>query len=206
MTILSVNKTREFSDGRSAPIFCCGWSLSIRIFCKEFPMDKKTKKIVQAATIAAIYVVLTHLQNIILPSSTTAAIQCRLSEALAVLAFFSPAAVPGLTLGCLVFNITSGAALPLDFLVGSLATLLAALGMRATRNVTVKGLPVVGLVMPALTKSVLVGWELSVYIGGGFWYNAICVAIGELIVLFTAGTVLYTALRRRRLDRTIFGG
>ena len=77
MTILSVNKTREFSDGRSAPIFCCGWGLSIRIFCKEISMDKKTKKIVQAATIAAIYVVLTHLQNIILPSSTTAALTTR---------------------------------------------------------------------------------------------------------------------------------
>lgn len=169
-------------------------------------MDHKTKKIVQAATIAAIYVVLTHLQNIILPNSTTAAIQCRLSEALAVLAFFTPAAIPGLTLGCLVFNMTSGAALPLDFLVGSLATLLAALAMWASRNVTVKGLPALGLLMPALTNSILVGWELSVYIGGGFWYNAVCVAIGELIVLFTAGIILYTALRRRRLDRTIFGG
>ena len=168
-------------------------------------MDKKTKKLVQASTIAAIYVVLTQLQNIILPSSTTAAIQCRLSEALTVLAFFSPAAVPGLTLGCLVFNLTSGAALPLDFLVGSLATLLAALGMRHTRKLTVKGLPVFGLAMPALTNAALVGWELSIYIGGGFWYNAICVAIGELIVLYTAGVVLYTALRRRRLDRKIFG-
>ena len=169
-------------------------------------MDQKTKKMVQAATIAAIYVVLTHLQNIILPSSTTAAIQCRLSEALTVLAFFSPAAVPGLTLGCLVFNLTSGAALPLDFLVGSLATLLAALGMRLTRNVICKGLPVVGMTFPALTNAVLVGWELSVYIGGGFWYNAVCVALGELIVLFTAGAVLYTALKRRRLDKSLFGG
>ena len=169
-------------------------------------MDHKTKKIVQAATIAAIYVVLTHLQNIILPSSTTAAIQCRLSEALTVLAFFSPAAVPGLTLGCLVFNLTSGAALPLDFLVGSLATLLAALGMRLTRNVTVRGLPVVGMAFPAITNALLVGWELKVYIGGGFWYNAICVAIGELIVLYTAGAVLYTALKRRRLDKSLFGG
>ena len=169
-------------------------------------MDNKTRKIVQAATIAAIYVVLTHLQNIILPSSTTAAIQCRLSEALTVLAFFSPAAVPGLTLGCLVFNLTSGAALPLDFLVGSLATVLAALGMRCTRNVTVKGLPVLGMTFPALTNAMLVGWELSVYIGGGFLYNAVCVAIGELLVLFTAGAVLYTALRRRRLDKRLFGG
>ena len=167
-------------------------------------MDQKTKKIVQAATIAAIYVVLTHLQNIILPNSTTAAIQCRLSESLMVLAFFSPAAIPGLTLGCLVFNLTSGAALPLDFLVGSLATLLAALGMRATRNLTIKGLPLPGMTFPALTNAVLVGWELRVYIGGGFWYNAICVALGELIVLFTAGTLLYTALKHRRLDRSLF--
>ena len=169
-------------------------------------MDQKTKKLVQASTIAAIYVVLTHLQNIILPSSTTAAIQCRLSEAMTVLAFFSPAAVPGLTLGCLVFNLTSGAALPLDFLVGSLATLLAALGMRLTRNVTFRGLPVPGMTFPALTNAVLVGWELKVYIGGGFWYNAVCVAIGELIVLFTVGAVLYTALKRRRLDKSLFGG
>ena len=169
-------------------------------------MDQKTKKMVQASTIAAIYVVLTHLQNMIFPSSTTAAIQCRLSEAMTVLAFFSPAAVPGLTLGCLVFNLTSGAALPLDFLVGSLATFLAALGMRCTRNVTIKGLPVVGMTFPAITNAVLVGLELSVYIGGGFWYNAVCVAIGELIVLFTAGAVLYTALRRRRLDKRLFGG
>ena len=169
-------------------------------------MDKKTKNLVQAATIAALYVVLTHLQNIILPNSTTAAIQCRLSEALMVLAFFNPAAIPGLTLGCLVFNLTSGAALPLDFLVGSLATLLAALVIWATRNLTVKGLPLLGFAMPALTNAVLVGWELCVYIGGGFWYNAVCVAIGELVVLFTVGLVLYTALKRRRLDRTLFGG
>ena len=168
-------------------------------------MDKKTKKLVQAAAIAALYVVLTHLQNIILPNSTTAAIQCRLSEALMVLAFFTPAAIPGLTLGCLVFNLTSGAALPLDFLVGSLATFLAASGMRRSRNLTIRGLPVPGLVMPALTNALLVGWELNVYIGGGFWFNAIGVAIGELIVLFTAGAVLYSALRRRRLDSRLFG-
>ena len=169
-------------------------------------MRSKTRLIVHAAIIAALYVVMTHLQNALFPSLTNMAIQYRASEALCILAFFTPAAIPGLTLGCLVFNLTSGAALPLDFLLGSLATMLAALGMRLTRGVTVKGLPVVGMTFPALTNAVLVGWELSVYIGGGFWYNAICVAIGELIVLYTAGVVLYTALRRRRLDRRIFGG
>lgn len=91
-------------------------------------MSKNTRFLTHAAVIAALYAVLTHLQNVLLPGSTTWAIQMRLSEALCVLSFFTPAAIPGLTVGCLVFNITYAAALPLDFLVGSLATLLAAGG------------------------------------------------------------------------------
>ena len=85
-------------------------------------------------------------------------------------------------------------------------TVLSAFAMWLLRRCTLKGLPLAGLLMPALFNAILVGWELSVYIGGGFFLNGLYVAIGELIVLFTAGTVLYTALRRRRLDRTIFGG
>ena len=104
-------------------------------------MRSKTRLIVHAAIMAALYVVLTHLQNALFPNLTNMAIQYRASEALCILAFFTPAAIPGLTLGCLVFNITSGAALPLDFLVGSLATLLATAGMRATRRVTIGNLP-----------------------------------------------------------------
>ena len=61
---------------------------------------------VHAAIIAALYAVLTHMQNLILPGSASWAIQMRLSEALCVLAFFTPAAVPGLTIGCLLFNLT----------------------------------------------------------------------------------------------------
>ena len=91
-------------------------------------MSKNTRFLTHAAVIAALYAVLTHLQNVLLPGSTTWAIQMRLSEALCVLSFFTPAAIPGLTVGCLVFNITYAAALPLDFLVGSLATLLAGRG------------------------------------------------------------------------------
>ena len=168
-------------------------------------MRDKTRLIVYAAIIAALYVVLTHLQNALFPSLTNMAIQFRASEALCILAFFTPAAIPGLTLGCLVFNLTSGAALPLDFLVGSLATLLAALAMRTTRNITLGKLPLLGLLMPALFNAILVGWELTVYIGGGFWINALLVAIGEAAVLLTLGTVLYFALKLRGLDRRIFG-
>lgn len=167
-------------------------------------MKKTTKYLVQAAVIAALYAVLTHLQNLLLPGSATWAIQMRMSEALCVLAFFTPAAVPGLTIGCLLFNITFAAALPLDFLIGSLATLLAAQGMWMTRNLCVKGYPLAGMLMPALSNAVLVGWELAVYIGGGFWLNALYVAIGEAAVLLVPGSVLYFALKKRHLAGKLF--
>ena len=167
-------------------------------------MNKRTRYLVHAAIIAALYAVVTHLQNLILPGSATWMIQMRISEALCVLAFFTPAAIPGLALGCLVFNITYAAALPLDFVIGSLATLLAALCMWLTRNWQIKGYPLFGMLLPALTNAILVGWELSVYIGGGFWINALYVAIGEAIVLLVLGSMLYYAMKKRGLDQKLF--
>lgn len=156
------------------------------------------------ALIAAVYVALTYLQNALIPGSASWAIQFRASEALCVLALFTPAAIPGLTLGCLLFNISFSGALPLDFLMGTLASFLAAWGMYATRGVTIKGYPLLAMLLPALTNALLVGWELSVYIGGGFFINALYVAIGEAAVLLTLGTALFCALKARRLDKTIF--
>lgn len=167
-------------------------------------MSNRTRFLVHAAIIAALYTVLTHLQNLILPGSATWAIQMRMSEALCVLAFFTPAAIPGLSLGCLLFNLTYSATLPLDFLVGTLATYLACQGMYLLRKVTVRGIPVLGLLLPALTNAILVGWELTVYIGGGFWLNAVYVAIGEAIVLLIPGTALYCLLRSRGLAQRLF--
>ena len=164
----------------------------------------RSRYLTQAAIIAALYAALTHLQNILLPGTASMAIQFRASEALCVLAFFTPAAIPGLTLGCLLFNLTSGMALPLDFLVGSLATLAAAWGMWACRNITLKGLPLLGLTFPALFNALLVGWELSLYIGGGFFLNALYVALGELGVLFTLGILLYLALNRPQIRSRLF--
>ena len=168
-------------------------------------MRKNTRFLVYAAVIAALYVALTHGQNLLFPNSASMAIQFRASEALCVLAFFTPAAIPGLALGCLLFNLTSGAALPLDFLVGSLASLLAASGMWLSRRITLHKLPVLGLLMPAVTNAILVGWELTAYIGQAFWLNAVQVAIGEFAVLFTLGTALYFAVKSRGLDRRLFG-
>ena len=169
-------------------------------------MRKNTRFLVQSAVIAALYLVLTHLQNLLFPNSASMAVQFRASEALCVLAFFTPAAIPGLSLGCLLFNITSAGALPLDFLVGTAASALAAAGMWATRRITLRGLPLLGLTLPALFNGLLVGWELTHYIGGGFPINALCVCLGELGVLFTLGVILYYAIKARSLDVKLFRG
>ena len=166
-------------------------------------MKKNTRNLVYAAIIAALYVVLTHLQNLLIPGSASFAIQFRASEALCVLAFFTPAAIPGLTLGTLLFNISTSA-LPLDFLLGSVATFGAALSMRKCRNITIKGYPLLGLCMPALWNGLIIGGELAMIIGGGFWFNAVTVAIGELAVLLSLGSALYYALRIRGLDKRLF--
>lgn len=167
-------------------------------------MTRHPRHLAHAAIIAALYVILTHFQNLLLPGSTTWAIQLRLSEALCILAFFTPAAIPGLCTGCLLFNLTYSAALPLDFLAGTFATYLAAQSMWLTRNVTVFGCPLPGLLMPALTNAIIIGWELWVYIGGGFWVNALYVALGEAIVLLVFGSALYYAMKHRKLDIRLF--
>jgi uncharacterized membrane protein len=160
-------------------------------------MNKKVRFLTHSALLAALYVVLTHLQNLLFPNSASMAVQFRLSEALCVLAFFTPAAIPGLSLGCLLFNLTSGAALPLDFLLGTAATALSTWCMWLTRKITVKSYPLLGLLMPALFNAILVGWELSVYIGGAFSLNAFLVALGEAVVLLVLGSALYYAIRKR---------
>lgn len=166
-------------------------------------MHKRSRTLAHGAIIAALYAGTCHLQNILLPGSATMAIQFRIAEVLNILAFFTPAAPTGLAVGCLIFNLTFSAALPLDFLVGTIATYSAAKIMWLTRKWTVRKLPLLGLAMPSLTNALLVGWELRVYIGGGFWLNALYVAIGEAVVMYTLGAVLYTAIRKRGLDRIL---
>jgi uncharacterized membrane protein len=167
-------------------------------------MRHNNKILARAAIIAALYAVLTHMQNLLLPGSASWAIQCRLSEALCVLALFTPAAIPGLTIGCLLFNITFAAALPLDWLLGSLATFSATGLMWLTRKWKLRGYPLFAMLMPALTNALLVGWELTLYIGGSFPINALYVALGELIVLLTLGTGLFWLIRERHLDKRLF--
>ena len=78
-------------------------------------MRKRSHFLAHSAIIAALYTILCYLQNLIFPNSASMAVQFRAAEALCVLAFFTPAAIPGLGLGCLLFNMSFSGALPLDF-------------------------------------------------------------------------------------------
>ena len=154
--------------------------------------NQKLLYITQGAVIAALYAVLTIAQNALLPGTVSADIQFRASEILCVLAFFTPAAIPGLTIGCLLANILAGLG-AVDLILGPLASLLAALTMWLLRNVRVKNLPIAGLFMPALWNGLIVGFEIAVFFTDGgftipvFLTAAAFVAIGELAVLFVLG-------------------
>ena len=173
--------------------------------------NKKVLFIVQTAGIAAMYAALTYAQNLLLPGTTSAAVQFRVSEALNVLALFTPAAIPGLTLGCVLSNLVNiGAGLPLDMIFGSLATLGATGCMYALRQVKIKDYPLLSLLMPALWNGVIVGWEIEVFfIDGKFnWISILTqgglVALGELGVMLVLGTLLYVVIVKRKLDQKLF--
>ncbi len=174
---------------------------------------KSTLYIVQASIIAALYATMTILQNVLLPGSASTTVQFRISEALTILALYTPAAIPGLTIGCVVANISSIAVLgPYDLIFGSLASLFAALLMRAFRNVRLFGLPVLSALMPALFNGIFIGFEIDFFgimqcrgfnpadflVQGGF------VALGELAVLFVLGLPLAKLIEHNGIDKKLF--
>ena len=169
-------------------------------------MKRNVRFPVQASLIAALYATLNIMQNILLPGSASAAVQFRVSEVLAVLALYTPAAIPGLFLGCIIANISSLAVLgPFDMIFGSAASLLAALCMYALRNVRFLKLPILALLMPALFNGVIVGFEIEFFfvkIGFlDFLIQGGLVAVGELAVLFVLGIPLVKVIEINHLDK-----
>ncbi len=150
------------------------------------------RDLAQGAIIAAVYALLT----IFLAPISSGLIQCRVSEAMSVLPYFTFSAVPGLFIGCILANLLMGAPI-YDVLFGSLATLLAAFITYRMRNRVSKYLaPLPSVVVNAL----VIGWLLvSVYkVGVSFWIAAGYVAIGQAIACFALGIPLMTLLERFR--------
>ncbi len=156
--------------------------------------NARTPKFIQGILIAATYVILSVLQDLLFPGSASYALQFRISEALCVLALFTPSAIWGLSLGCLLFNITCAGVLPLDWFVGTAATALSAMAMYQLRHLKTKKVPLLALLMPVATTGMLVGGELTIYMGRSFLTNMLLVTMGETVVLFTLGIGLYFIL------------
>ncbi len=170
-------------------------------------ISKKTHSLAVSSVIAALYVALTYMQETFLPGTTSMAVQFRVSEALVLLCVFTPAAVPGLTVGCFIANLISLGALPLDMVVGTFASFLSAFFAHKLRNVTFKGIPFVSALMPCVFNGVIIGLEIEVFFIEGpfnfvsFLTQGSLVFLGEFAVCMTLGLLLVKALKDKRLGR-----
>lgn len=156
--------------------------------------------IAQTGMIAAIYVALTYLSNMF--NLSYGSIQFRLSEILTVLPVLTPAAVPGLAIGCFFGNI--GSPYPADMIFGTLATLLAAIGTRAVRNIKIKNIPLLAPLFPVIVNAVVVGTQISMFMSNGFTAVNVLVfgsqvALGEAVMCYVAGLPLTLALKKTKI-------
>ena len=153
--------------------------------------NKNVTFLTQAAMIAAIYVVLTY----VFAPFSFGEVQIRISEALTILPLFTPAAIPGLFVGCLVGNILGGAILP-DIIFGSIATLIGAIGTYMLRQQK----PVFVTLPPIIANIVIVPFVLRYGYGVALPipFMMLTVGIGEVASCLVLGLVLYTALSRYR--------
>lgn len=155
--------------------------------------NQKVIFIVQAAMIAAIYVVLTFLANSL--GLASGAIQIRLSEALTILPFFLPASIPGLFIGCFLSNLLTGGIL-VDVIFGSLTTLVAAFGTYALRKHNKFLAPV-----PAIIANTIVVPIILIYgygISAPIWSLMLTVGVGEVISCGILGMLLLFTLEKQK--------
>ncbi len=147
--------------------------------------------VAQGAMIAAAYVVLT----VAFAPFSFKEIQIRISESLTILPMFTPAAVPGLAVGCLLANILGGAVLA-DIIFGSLATLLGAVGTRMLRDRK----PVLAVIPPIVAKMLIVPFVLRYAYGVPLPIPLLMgtIGIGEMVSCGILGILLYKALYAHR--------
>lgn len=158
-----------------------------------------TRRICTGGVIGAFYAVLT----LVLPMLSYGPVQIRFSEALTVLPFFLPEAVPGLAVGCFAANLI-GSPYALDWVVGTAATLLAALWTSKLKRKWLAPLP------PVLCNMVIIGAEIAWFEGGftaaffpAWGYNALTVGLGELLACYILGMLLIKLLPKLPYFREI---
>ena len=155
---------------------------------------KRVMIITQGAVIAALYVVLTTFVSAF--NLASGAIQVRISEALTVLPFFTPAAIPGLFIGCIISNIIAGGVI-WDVIFGSLATLIGAFFTYLIR----KGPEWLAPIPPIVANTLIIPFVLRFAYGleDAWWILFGGLFVGEFISCGVLGMILLYALKSRRL-------
>lgn len=162
------------------------------------------KKLVRASAIAAVYVVLC----LVFSPISYGPVQVRIAEALTLLPVLCPEAVVGVAVGCFLSNLLLSA--PVDMVLGTVATLLAALLTRKLRNIRFKGLPLAGALPPVVLNALIVGAELTVlYYSAAspapVWlYNMATVGAGQVISCLGLGVLLVWAIEKQPVLRRLF--
>lgn len=172
-------------------------------------MNMKKKSInylVEAGLIAAIYAAATYATAAM--GLAYSGVQFRISEALTVLAAFTPAAIPGLTIGCFLGNLTSPYGM-IDVICGTAATFVAACFSRMLRKITIKGIPVLAAIPPIIANAIIVGLEVAWFLPEGFsWMgfgaSALSVGLGEAAVCLILGIPLMAVLKKPSVEKVLF--
>ena len=157
-------------------------------------MKKRVRFITYSAIIAALYVILTGLSAVLHLASGP--IQIRLAEALTVLPVFTPTAIPGLFLGCVLANFLTGS-LIWDVVFGSLATLIGAIGTYYLRKKS-KYLAV----LPPIASNMLIVPAVLQYVYGEeqvYWILMLTVGVGEILSAGVCGLILHKTLSKTKL-------
>ena len=165
--------------------------------------NKKVVFIVKSAVIAALYAGLTYVAGML--NLAYGPIQFRFSEALTILACISPSAIPGLTVGCILGNITSPYGI-IDIVCGTFATFLAAVLSYSTRKITFKKIPWLSPLFPVLTNAIIVGVEITIFMPEGFkwqafFINAFQIAVGQIFMCYGLGLPLYNVIKKTKLNK-----
>ena len=183
-------------------LFCIKAFLRNLVTAMEVKMNRNIRKLTVAAMIAAVYLVLTMIFYV----TSFQPLQSRLAEALAVLPYFTPVAIPGLFVGCILANIIGGNGI-WDVVVGSLSSLLAAyLTYKLTYNKPKRKwlapLPAV------LVNAVVVGIMLSVLANNttitSLFVNILLVGLGQLLACYVLGFPLMLLIERTKKINELF--
>jgi len=166
-------------------------------------LSKSTNYVVQSGLIAALYAALTYLSGLL--GLSYGPVQFRVSEALTILPVFTPAAIPGLVIGCFIGNLGSPYGL-IDIIFGTIATLFAAIFSRLVRKVKFKGFPIFAPLMPVIFNAVIIGAEIAYFLPKGtrwigFLMAALQVGVGELVVCYLVGFLLFKSVKSSGIEK-----